>query len=953
MRGRPFLDEIAAQIKENAKEYSFLTIILPSKRVIRDLKLRFSAESGDNAMWMPGFTTMEDFAFKSSCMSKAEPLEIALILYDCYVEVTKAAGKEYRSYADFAEWGSMLLSDFHQLDAQLSPVSDILSYVSEEKRISGMEFDLSEKSEIQNAYLSFYSLLFPIYKAFTERIREKGIVYAGLAERIALEKLKEAETKENLGKEFFMFAGFNAITHAEESIMRLLVKAGKAEVYWDADSYYVDDSMQEAGLFLRRYKADPQLGKYIDEEHLTATLPCSDPSIKTGEILALPQQIGQVEMAGFYLHKWYVEEMFTGRTAVVLNDETLLMPLLNALPQGPEYNISVGASLKGCAVHCLVDCLLKGREEADLNAVLGERTISIKTLVSLWRSEIWTICMGRTENEVELKTIFKENKGFFNEKEWAKVGLLFNCADRPLWILVNELFFRLESENKELFDSVDYLNYLERILFTVAQVWTMEEMPKYEREYIRQAMEYIERDRKIRKSYRHIFVPFYLWRKQCMAVLLSLAVNYKGNPLAKVQIIGMLETRMLDFDRVIMLSVNEGLLPSSQFDGSFLLDSVKKHCNIPTGEEKNAMQAYYFYRLIAFSKKTVWLYAQNDKLEKSRFLWQLEYEKPLPLVKGAEYPYPITRIKRSKGIQINKSEQTLKILLDKIEYGLSPTALSTYLSCKLQFYFKYVLGIGDIVEFDDTLNAIRKGTAIHKVLELFFGARKNILLTKDDVKGYKKEYKKLLGEALFEEFGSHSYDFGKNGIETKKMEQWLRYFGNSFEHDMLENSDNWTRVIDCEKEVDCNIDIQDLPVKAKLLGTVDRLDAVGVSVRVVDYKTGVVEKRDLEISSIEDFADPNRGKALQLLLYSYMYWVEHGRKEGSFPKACIYSMSKLDQSYTYLQGKWVENLTESNKIEEIETFLSKIILQICDPKESFTQNLNSCTYCQYKDLCGI
>ncbi|MDE6112595.1 MAG: PD-(D/E)XK nuclease family protein, partial [Bacteroidales bacterium] len=433
-----------------------------------------------------------------------------------------------------------------------------------------------------------------------------------------------------------------------------------------------------------------------------------------------------------------------------------------------------------------------------------------------------------------------------------------------------------------------------------------------------------------------------------MAALGGLSLHYKGNPSAQVQISGMLETRMLDFDRVIMLSMNEGILPSGQYEASFLMDALKRHCHIPTLKERNAMQAYYFYRLLAHPSRVVCLYQESEKQEKSRFLWQLTYERPEMAVSPSSYPFPTARDAGVGLIEMPKEGHPLETIADLFSKGISPSAIQTYLRCGMQFYYKYILKLSDRSEFDDTLDAARKGTVVHSVLETFFKARTGRPLTVDDAAELRKTYPQLLEAAVTGLLGDLPYKTGKNGLEFKKMERWLHYFAKDFERETRGKDSAWGGVAACET-----------PLRASfkdtgyiLSGIADRVDIWDKGERIVDYKTAVVEAKDLRVDDIADLRDPVHGKALQLLLYAYMYWVQTGRRAGTFPQACVYALVRLDGGYIALNGAWTETKTELEKITELEAWLTDVLAEIKDPEVPFTQDPTACRYCAYADLCG-
>ncbi len=972
MRTQPFIDYLAEKIRQHMSQHEDLTVVLPSQRMVRTLTTRLSLSRPSDVFWLPSFRTLDDFVYDLSGLKKVDKLWQSLQLYAHYsrqmtkakpdasraattanatAAATQSAAPEnpVRSYAEFMEWGALLLSDFNQLDAQLAPIREVLNYVSEEKRIAGMDFSLDETSKIQARYLHFFEQLYPIYESFTAQLLSEGVSYQGLAERQAVAKLRElsAAPKSAVAQQqiiptgFTIFAGFNAITEAEAELMRLMVKDGQAEVYWDADvAYFKQEPLQEAGHFLRLYAKDTYIGRHIREEEMSDCF-----HGKKLMVQGVPQWIGQAEMAAVYIDKWYREEKFTGKTAVVLNEETLLLPLLNALPDIPglEYNLSMGVPLNGTKAHAWVRVLCQGREEVEREREAGAEKISMETLTALWRSAFGRSALLQTSNdaiEKELAQLSIDNKSFFTPTEWLSLIKNFKKADQKLWQKIGDFLFDA---------STSALSHGRHLMTLLQDTMALEkEADEYEKEYEHLALEQLQTEAEVRYTCEEVEMPFRVWSSQTQKDLAALSVTYKGDTEAMVQISGMLETRMRDFDRVIILSVNEGILPGDQYEASFLLDALKRHCHIPTLKERNAMQAYYFYHLLAFPDKVVCLYHQSEKRERSRFLWQIDYERTDMKIDHLSYPFPAVNQKEDELIEIKKTKDMVEILQKKFEKGISPSLINTYQACSLRFYYRYVLSLRDNSEFDNSLNPARRGTVVHRVMEDFFNERMQRRLKKEDADEFRKTYVERINKALVDEFAELPCQTGPNGLERKKMELWLEYFAQKLEQEVRDKNSLWRGVAACETTLEC-------PAKDttfKLRGIADRVDLWGDGRRIVDYKTASIKPEDLRLRDKADLYEASHEKAVQLLLYAYMYWKMQGGKKGEFPQACIYSFTELGKTYMPLSGAWTEQ-DEEEKIKDIEEWISTVLNEMLDEKCSFTQDPMQCTYCDYADLCGF
>ncbi|MDE7338278.1 MAG: hypothetical protein K2M92_03210, partial [Bacteroidales bacterium] len=309
----------------------------------------------------------------------------------------------------FWDWAEILLSDFNQIDNQLAPADEILHYVAEEKRIANWHLNLDEHvGQLQNRYLDFYRKLWPIYEIFTRKLLDKGLAYTGLAGREAARQLPGLlQNGEIPARNFYLFVGLNALTKAEESLIKTLVHAGKAEVLWNADAYYMEkDSPQEAGFFLRRYREDSDLNHHLGEDDWSDRLRCLP-----YRIVPCAQNTGQVQMAAKLLNT----DPDALHTLIVLNDESLFAPLMNALPENLPCNVSLAGSLTGTAAGTLFSTLEQARE----NVWQSGGALKGDYMVDLLRNPLFTYALGLNKTAPKLiKTLLDGHRNRFSKKDF-------------------------------------------------------------------------------------------------------------------------------------------------------------------------------------------------------------------------------------------------------------------------------------------------------------------------------------------------------------------------------------------------------------------------------------------------------------------------------------------------------------------------------------------------------
>lgn len=1025
-RNIPFTDYVCQHIQRFDLRETNLYVILPTLRLQRALRKKIILQAqneGRLPCWLPRFESIDRLLFQWAGLRKALPLELQIHLYQSYREIYRQDQETARSFDLFREWGKMLVADFNRIDNQLAPAREIFSYMAEDKRLSSWHLDLgsSKQGSLQSQYIAFYQKLEHIYHDFTQRLLANGCAYPGLAGRTACQNLPRLIAHGLDENDFFLFAGLNALTGAEKETIKTLIRAGKADILWNADRYYLDDPSQEAGHFLREYRQDPDLNRHFQEEDIAD-------SIKSlpVEVLECPQDTGQAKTVADILRS--APPSPRNRTLIVLNNEQLFAPLMNSLPQGLEYNASLASPLSGTFSGSLFTTLLKARELLFQNPGQG---LPAGFALSLLRNPLFT-CLSGLKEDTQAKETRKSSKTIAqpdpenckadeiiswivagHRSHFSKKGFraLFPASNPATDLLCRFVFPDPESpaafpsgltDPAQVSDSfrppmtgeaapatltapLSQLSSLAKKILEIdrsraaqtdlfQKTLPGEKLNPFEENFLQSLATSLDEQIEALENISGEG-PGPLSILQLLKETLSgIDLNYTGDPDASLHIMGMLETRGMDFDHVILLSMNEGYLPAPASEESFLLHSVKSHYRIPTETEQTAMQAHHFYSLIQNCKKASLLYLGSKTgkpLEKSRFILQLEHELPANIRSyGQESPSAAFRpglfhpAYQGRSLRVPKSEALLKTLrhfLNNPYTIVSFSSLSTYLHCPLRFYFRYLLKIGEIPDVSGEVDPLTRGNIFHKAMERFCTGqgpdradKRGRLLQKEDVGFLRRDIEELLRQSLSEVFPGGQYDHGKNHLAYEELKLRMQRYADVLEREACQGE---LQILECEKNM---VSLQQFPrcPPVRLGGFADRIDcyrpagSAQAFIRIVDYKTGETKKKKkTNIDDWDELKKEDYAHAFQLLMYLYLYANTNPGEKRPL-QACICAVKEKGQMKT-LGGKITEKLSMPELLEQTRVFLQETVQDMLDPEKDFacTEDENNCQTCAYSELC--
>ncbi|MCU0434092.1 MAG: PD-(D/E)XK nuclease family protein [Bacteroidia bacterium] len=947
-----FLEKVADFILAHpAAQQGQLCVVLPNRRAGLFLR-HYLAQRIDEAQWSPAVFSVEDFIAEITGLRIADQAEQLFALYSIY-----AADEEGKaeSFDMFSRWAPALLNDFSEIDNYLVDAKQLFGNLADIRNIENWSLGQTQLTEFQKQYMKFWEALGRWYYSFTGQLSNDALATPGMAARYAAEHITTLTDEQPWS--LMVFAGFNALTAAEEKIISRLRKAGKAEILWDADRYYYADVAQEAGRFLR--KANRELFKAAtpnapEFRHTEDTLAGND---KTITVVGVARHAGQARAAAHFLKQLDAEALQSPKTAVVLADEQLLLPMLHALPdETGRVNITMGYPLRHTAVASLVDTLFSLHEHAKRFGIRtreGELKYYHTDLSRLLRHPWVRMLFAPTHLTDRLADgMARRNVVFiapsqllaFEENADATQAALLQDILRP-WNEVNDAFAGMN-----------------RIIAHLRRLFTPEDedkTPPLDYEFLFQLSRILNRMQTL--TARWPFMNDLRTLRLLMAQQIAqAALPFYGEPLAGLQVMGLLETRTLDFENVILLSANENILPSGRSQHSFIVFDLRRGFGLPVWHERDAVFAYHFYHLLQRSKNVVILYnTESDTFgsgERSRFVTQLLHELPQVSrhaviremlfdsgVKTGDAPPPIV---------VQKDEAVLEKLYELAASGLSPSALNSFRDCSLKFYFSYVAQLREAEEVEETIGANTLGTVIHATLEELYEPLLGVPLTPELVKKLQDKAPAVCEKQFAVVCPPDETGYGKNLLAKRIALRYLsRYF--DAEHArivQLTKAGIPAQVEALEEEL--RIPITVAGREMTLRGTADRIDRNGDQVQLIDYKTGRTADKELKFAEWEEIvSNADISKSFQLLMYALLYQRLH--PETASITSGIVSFRDLKGGVKKVRTPFGD-LLRNDVLTEFELQLNKLLQLLINPEIPFVQtdDWDKCRICPFIHICN-
>ena len=697
-----FISETIDEILLTQTSFEDCVFVMPSQRAGVFVKDTFKNKIKTG--FLPEILNIESFIGQISQVSKADAIQLLFHFYTIYCEIEKHTD----SFEIFSSWAFVVIQDFNEIYQYLINSDDIFTYLRDIQRMKkwSVKGEFKE-TELIKDHLIFLERLGTYYKKFYSFLLEKKIGYQGLMYREATKKARFFLDNNKQTK--FFFIGFNALNKSEELLFQLFLEYGNSEIYWDIDKTFFEKN-HSAGNFIRKYKKD---WKYFEKNELK-NLSNHFLSKKNIEVIGATKNVSQLKYAGEILKKFSNHQ----NTALVLGDETLLSVALNSIPENVNaINITMGYPLQNVPTSQLISSVFQLFITQDKLQKTVSNEFYHKDIVRFFNNPIVFQLINEDSEEVVLniqETISKENKSFVYETE-------ISSYLEPLHSDVSSLLLSIFKP----FSSVD--DFITRILNLIESARDM--VSVLEKEYLYRfynAFTQLQNLNSSRNYFQNIKTLFQFYRR----IIANEKLSFQGEPLNGLQLMGMLETRVLDFENVIITSVNENVIPSNNTQNSFIPFDIKVEFGLPTYREKDAIYSYHFFRLLQRAKNIYLIYnTENDSFgsgEKSRFIAQLELMRT-DIVSKLIAPKVITE--KKEPLEVAKNKLVLERLKELAKKGISPSTITNYLYNPIAFYKQKILRINELDLVEETIAANTMGTVVHDTLESLYKPYINQFLT--------------------------------------------------------------------------------------------------------------------------------------------------------------------------------------------------------------------------------
>ena len=957
---KPFLYQVASLFYEKwGAEVSRLAFVFPNRRTGLFFQ-KYLSEVADIPLFSPTILTINDLFIQLSGKQSADRISMLFTLYDIYIRQSGST----ETFDEFLYWGEMLLNDFDDIDKYMANARMLFSNVTDLREIEN-DFDFLSDEQIaairsfwssfyprgdtpnQQQFLAVWQVLYDLYEEFRATLAAEGKGYEGMIFREVVESMERGESPD-LPYEQIVFVGLNALSVSEERFLAQLQKRKIADFYWDYVSDKVTDPDNKASYFVsRNLKSFPSSMKLPPEEKVKTEI----------EVIGIPSGIGQAKHVYTLLSDWCKEAEMSSeealRTAVILPDEHLLIPVLNAIPeQIRRINVTMGYPLAGTPVASLIEYILalqKNVRYIDRNPLFYFRDVlpvlNHRYILSTSPEIISSLVKEITEN----------NKIYISHTELGKTPLL-------------EILFTpvtgVEAFSDYLIKVLEELNKVMSALSDEEEEDAPQRTNDLEQEFIFHYFTTVNRMKEVMKDAR-IEMKIDTFFRLLKRVTDTITIPFHGEPLSGLQIMGVLETRALDFDRLIILSMNEGIFPQRKAANSFIPYNLRRGFGLPTYEHQDSVWAYHFYRLIERASHVSLLYdTRSNGLqtgEVSRFVHQLHYHYEVPM-RDKLVVYNVSSSK-TPPLAVPKREDIMR-RLDAYRKGgskaISASAINTYLDCPLKFYFSVVEGIREEEEVSETIESDVFGSILHKVMEELYKPFQGKMVTVDLLKAIRKDTALLTG-AIARAFASEFFKTevvrsltGQNYLIGEMIRKYVEK--------ILERDGKLPPFvyIESERKINGLISLSDHS-EIRLKGFIDRVDEVRDAIRIIDYKSGSGTTTFSSIESLFNKEEKDRAKAvMQVFMYCWMYAHFTENKGKTIQPGIYYVRSLFSDPF----DPSVYHRIERGKSEKVEDFsgyaqafeegLRGCLDEIFNPEIPFTQTPTgkACSYCPFKGICG-
>ena len=953
---KTFLSEVARDLySKTGGDLSHVAVVFPNKRAGLFFNEHLAKEAG-HPIWSPAYISISELFRHHSPLEVGDPVKLVCELY----KIFKTETGSQESLDDFYFWGELLISDFDDADKNLVDTDALFSNLKDLNQLTDNyefleegqkeaisqffhNFSMDNVTELKKRFIDLWDVLGPIYTHFKERLSELNIAYEGMLYRQVIEELDV----ESLNYDKYIFVGFNVLNKVEQRLFERLNEAGKALFYWDYDSFYLNKHPHEAGEFIRR-----NLKQFPAELPPSAFNHLNKPKDIT--YVESPTENGQAR----YLPQWIRENLTKEEkeTAVVLCNEGLLQPALHSLPEEVKHtNITMGFPLAQTPAYSFLNALM----ELHLNGYNAQTgRFQYAEVISVLKHPYAVKLSVETGKLIEQLT--QSNRFFPSPSELKKDEIL-------------EDIFTPRTTIAELCQLLSRALKYVAVLYQKEAAASNKAFDQLYRESLFKAYTLTNRFYTLVES-GDLDVKPETFKRLLTRVMSTASIPFHGEPAIGMQVMGVLETRNLDFRHLILLSVNEGLLPQSGGEASFIPYNLRKAFGMTTVDHKIAVYAYYFYRLLQRAEKVTLVYNTategTNSGEMSRFMLQFliewEHEIKFRRLEAGQAPQVTDEIVIEKTPEIMNRLRKRFDIRENPKAILSPSALNTYLECQLRFYFQYVAGLKAPDEVSPDIDSAHFGTIFHAAAEHVYKdfAERSKVINKADLEkllGDEIRVRNYVDNSFKENFFKVALDERPeyNGLQLLNSAVIIRYLKQLLEIDLRQTPFTF---VASEKRISEEMDITTDAGNWKVClgGYIDRIDQKDNILRIVDYKTGGSPKSP---ASIEDLFIPSEKRAshvFQTFIYAAMVnkKMRDAGRDTQIAPALLYIHRAADEKFDPLisigSGKAKEKVENFNLYEKkFRELLKQLLETILNAQVPFYQTdiETNCSYCDFKNLC--
>ena len=891
-----FLSKIISELLSETSDLSQTVVVLPGKRPVVFLKQILKEQKYEG--FLPEFFTVDELIKKISEKQHIQGISLWLFGYDVYKKIYPEETLE-----NFLKWFPTLLKDWDDMLKFSKEDKAVLEYMLDDERIKNWGETLGDGDNARKRNLNFWKKMNVFLPKLKENLQTKGWATDGMIHEMVREKIsdfaEETETK-------FVFCGFNALTPLEEKLIRELLQKGKAECFFQADEYYIKDLKQEAGKFLRKHIHWKEFNENRKFQWIENSF-CEEKNIKVYEVAG---NVAQTKILPEILQEIPKENY--SKTAVVLLDENLLLPSLDAVSFVDNLNITMGFPIKNLGFSGAVKKLFHLQKQLEKNDK------------SYYYLDVFSVLEEFPDNEEDRKIVDQFTAKIEDEN-------IVYISKKMMQEYLGELsYFQLFEKRTAAELLEDLSNFCYQLKFREIDDVLYENVSLFETTF------------KILKN--HMKDYDFEISIDALEVLMNQLVNsenldFQGEPLEGLQFMGLLETRLLDFENIILLSVNEGKLPLGNTQNTYLPFDVRRNFGLNTFLENDSIYAYHFYRLLQNSKNIYLLYnalgSGVNTGEKSRFITQMEMESPHKIehIVIENTSEPILQ----EPIIIEKTEKVLE-KLNEWKGRISASHLISYLYNPIDFYLNNILKARETEEIEEELSQRNYGNLVHYALDWLYQKKEGKVLKESDIEDLKPKINEAIDSAISElKHQPELYERGMNYIHKSMAAKVIEHI---LDYDLgLIKAGNSLEIISLENRINAEFSLDENGEKINFIGYIDRIDRLNGVVRVIDFKTAKAKNLSVKPKEekLEDFMGSADSKqALQLSIYAYM--VLHNEKFYVNQLQCgIWSFAEIGKGVQTLKIYDDENIDNEN-VSICMNSIKNIILEILNPEIPFKEN---------------